>query len=445
MAALSDSERRFPPVVQGWWAVGVFSLAAVLSYTDRQILTLLVDPLRADLHISDTELSVLQGAAFAVLYACVGLPLGRIADVVPRKALLLLAVTVWSIGTAACGFAGSFWQLFAARILVGIGEAAFAPAAMSLIADYFPPERRATAVGIFFTGMAIGGGGAVSIGGGLLEAAQHGVFGALPLVGALAPWRIVLIVAGGAGIAIALLFASLREPVQRAFSLRDLSTRLALSETMGPFLKRVPLLLPLYAAMALCSMVDYAMLSWAPALLSRTFAYSPLEVGASLGTIAISASLIGTPAGGYITDWCTRRWGASARPRLMFAIVVFGIFGAPMGVLATGTQTLIAAACWISVSAVLGVVSIVATLDLLPIESRGLATATIAFSNTIFGLGLGPTLVALATDHLYGSPAAVGLAITTVVTPLILLACIFYFFAWQRWDRMIAPMAWNPA
>jgi predicted MFS family arabinose efflux permease len=118
MAAASDSDRRFPPSFEGWWAVGVFAIAAVLSYTDRQILALLVDPLRADLGISDTQLSILQGAAFAVLYSCVGLPLGRIADIVPRKAQLLVAVTLWSLGTAACGLSGSFWELFAARLLV---------------------------------------------------------------------------------------------------------------------------------------------------------------------------------------------------------------------------------------------------------------------------------------------------------------------------------------
>ncbi|HEX2589853.1 MAG TPA: MFS transporter [Rhizomicrobium sp.] len=445
MAAAYDSDRRTTSSFQGWWAVGVFSVAAVLSYTDRQILTLLVDPLRADLRISDTQLSILQGAAFAVLYSCIGLPLGRIADIVPRKAQLLTAVIIWSLGTALCGLAHSFGELFAARLLVGVGEAAFAPAAMSLIADYFPADRRATATGVFFTGMAIGAGGAVAIGGALLDAAQHGVFASLPFIGALAPWRIVLMLAGLAGVVIAVLFATLHDPITRTRSLRELRSRLAIRETVAPFLKRLPLLFPLYAAMALCSTVDYAMLSWAPSLLSRNFAFTPLQVGASLGTIAIVASIVGTPAGGILTDWCTKRWGSTARPRLMLGIVVFGILGAPMGVLATGTQILIAAACWILVSAVLGIVSIATTLDLLPIESRGLATSTIAFSNTIVGLGLGPTLVALTTDHIYGSPAAVGLAITTVITPLILLACLFYYFAMQRWDRMTAMMAWTPA
>lgn len=445
MAEISDSERQFPRAMQGWYAVGIFCVAAVLSYTDRQILSLLVDPLRADLHVSDTQLSILQGAAFAVLYSCVGLPLGRMADVIRRKALLLAAVTVWSTGTAACGLAESFWQLFAARLLVGIGEAAFAPAAMSLIADYFPSDRRATAIGVFFTGIVIGAGSAIAIGGGLLEFAQRGAFASIPVLGTLAPWRVVLVLAGLAGLVVLLLLTTLREPVVRNVSFRDLRQHLAFAETLKPFARRLPLLFPLYAAMALCAIVDYGVLSWTPAMLSRQFGYSPLAIGATFGAIAIVAGIIGTPAGGYITDWCTRRWGAQARPKLAFAIALFGIFGAPIGLAATSGQALAAVTCWVFVSSVLGIVSIATVLDLLPTESRGFATSTIAFSNTIIGLGLGPTLVALATDHIFGSANAVGLAITAVAAPAILLACAFYYLAVQRWDRMVASLSWNPA
>jgi MFS family permease len=439
----TDAARPFPSATSGWWAVAVFSLAAILSYTDRQILSLLVDPLRADLGLSDTQVSIVQGAAFAVLYAFAGLPLGRIADIVPRRALLCIAATVWSLGTILCGLAESFGALFAARLLVGVGEAAFAPAAISLIADYFPPERRATATGVFFTGIVIGAGSALAIGGALLAAAQHGSFAGLPLVGTLAPWRLVLVLAGLAGIAVVLLFLTLREPVARTFTWSGLRQHLAPGETVAPFRQRLPLLFPLYAAMALCAIVDYAILSWAPALLSRKFGMTPLEVGAVLGTIVIVTGVIGTPAGGYLTDWCTARFGDTARPKLALAIAVFGVLGAPVGILGSATQTLIAATCWILVSSVLGIVSIATVLDLLPRESRGLATATIAFSNTITGLGLGPTLVALASDHLYAGPASLGPALTTVVLPAILLACLFYFLALQRWDRM--SFAWKPA
>src|SRR6185312_13703056 len=189
----------YPRPSTAWWSVALLTFAAVLSYTDRLILTILVDPIRASLHLTDTQLSVLQGAAFAVIYSFIGLPLGRIADLVPRRALLVLAIALWSAGTAACGFARSFEGLLGARLVVGIGEAALAPAAISLIGEYFPPDRRGTAMGVFLGGIVIGAGAAIGIGGGLLELAQAKLLHGLPLIGALAPWRIVLLVAGIAG------------------------------------------------------------------------------------------------------------------------------------------------------------------------------------------------------------------------------------------------------
>ncbi len=133
--------------------MALFGIAAVLSYTDRQILALLVDPIRGDLGISDVQISVLQGAAFAVLYSFIGLPLGRIADLVPRRALLTFAVAMWSLGTILCGLAHSFAALFAARLLVGVGEAAL----YRDVADQrlFPTlQTHALPTGVFFTGNA---------------------------------------------------------------------------------------------------------------------------------------------------------------------------------------------------------------------------------------------------------------------------------------------------
>ncbi|HWA30946.1 MAG TPA: MFS transporter, partial [Rhizomicrobium sp.] len=276
MPPADDSIERYPPAFRGWWAVVLFGIAAILSYTDRQILSLLVDPIRGDLHISDVQVSVLQGAAFAVLYSFIGLPLGRIADLVARRALLLFAVVTWSFGTILCGLAHSFAGLFAARLLVGVGEAALAPAAMSLIGDYFPPSSRALPTGVFFTGMVIGGGSAIAIGGFLLSAAQHALFAQVPFIGGLAPWRTVLAVLGVAGLALSLFFFTIREPGSRRVTLADIRARLlSTGDVAGAFRAQWKLLLPLYGAMAIGSIVDYAIMSWAPTLLVRRFALTP--------------------------------------------------------------------------------------------------------------------------------------------------------------------------
>jgi MFS family permease len=430
MQPADDSIRRYPPAFQGWWAVTVFAIAAVLSYTDRQILGLLVDPIRGDLHISDTEISILQGAAFAVLYSFVGLPLGRIADLVPRRALLVFAVVMWSFGTIVCGYANSFAALFGARLLVGIGEAALAPAAMSLIADFFPPTARATPTGVFLTGMVIGGGAAVGIGGALLSAAEHAMFAHVPAVGVLAPWREVLVVLGIVGLAVALLMLTLRDPNARSVTWQEARSRmLAFGDVAHAVRSQYATLLPLYAAMAIGSIIDYAIISWSPALLSRNFGYSAAEIGAGLGLVSIIAGLLGTPGGGWLADWVANRYGSSARIRLCEFTMIVGFAAAPIGFVGNATAVLVCAFVWILVSSFVGTIGIATTLDLLPDESRGLGTSIIAFCNTIVGLGTGPTLVALASDYIYKSPNSIGLAMSTVFAPCVLASCILFYMA----------------
>jgi MFS family permease len=438
--AKAGDESRYPRPTRAWWGVGLFTLGAILSYTDRQILSILVDPIRASLQLTDTQLSLLQGAAFAVIYSFIGLPLGRVADLVPRKALLVLAIALWSAGTAACGFAHSFGGLLGARLLVGVGEAALAPAAISLIGEYFPPDRRGTAMGIFLGGIVVGAGAAIGIGGGLLQLAEAAPLRVLPLLGAAAPWRIVLLLAGLAGFVMCAAMLTLHEPAGRSFSPGNLRARLfGVGEIARAFRSHAGVLVPLYGALAFWSIVDNALLSWTPALLMRRFAWSPGEVGARLGTIAIIAGLVGTPAGGLISDRVTARWGIRARFPLLVIVAVSGVLGIPVGLLGTAGEALASACCWIFVSSALGTIAIATILDILPQESRGFGTSTIAFNNIIVGLGLGPTLVALVTDRIFHDSQAVGYAMSCIIAPSVLMAILLYAVAMLRAGHLRTP------
>ena len=203
----------YPSRSRAWTVVAILLATAVLSYTDRQVLSLLVDPIRHDMGISDTQISLLLGSAFAVIYGIAGIPLGYLADRISRRNLIFCGVSIWSLGTIACGFSQNFGEIFASRILVGLGEAALSPAAISLISDYFPPSRRGTAVGFFLSGIAMGSGVAILIGGGVLHAIELGTLAATPLAG-YAPWRMVLLVIGGPGLLWALVILLIREPVR---------------------------------------------------------------------------------------------------------------------------------------------------------------------------------------------------------------------------------------
>lgn len=434
------AESAYPRPGAAWWSVAVLTFGAVLSYTDRLILTILVDPIRASLHLTDTQLSVVQGAAFAVIYSCIGLPLGRIADLVPRKALLVLAIALWSAGTAACGLAHSFGALLAARFVVGVGEAALAPAGNSLIGDYFPPDRRGMAMGVFITGIVLGVGAATAIGGGLLQLAEGSSLRALPVIGAMAPWRIVLVLAGVAGFLMIAVMPTVHERAGRSFSPGLLRARLLeLGEIGRAFRSHAGVLVPLYGALAFWCIVDNALLSWAPALLMRRFAWSPGEVGARLGAIIVLTGIIGTPAGGLICDRVTARWGLRARFPLLLIVAVGGILGIPVGVLGTSAGALASTGCWVVLSSAMGTIAIVTMLDILPQESRGFVTSTIAFNNILLGYSLGPTLVALVTDHVFHDSRAVGYAMSCIIAPSVLMAILLYAVALTRASHFRPP------
>jgi len=170
-----------PPMA--WYAVGILTVAYTFSYIDRQILSLMVGPIRADLGISDSAFSLLHGLAFAVFYTLLGVPIGRLADRRNRRNIIALGVAFWSLATVCCGLARSFWQLFAARVAVGVGEAALSPAAYSMLADLFPKEKLGRAIGIYSSGVFVGIGLSFIIGGMLIATieAMGGI--TLPVVG----------------------------------------------------------------------------------------------------------------------------------------------------------------------------------------------------------------------------------------------------------------------
>jgi MFS family permease len=407
--------------------MAVFFAAAILYYTDRFILNLLVDPIRADLHISDTQISLLQGAAFALVYAFAGLPFGRLADVLPRRAVIMAGVVTWSVATVACGFAHSFGQLFVARIGVGIGEAALAPAAVSMIGDYFPPQRRGAAIGVFLTGMSIGSGMAIVVGGGLLQAADAGLLRSLPVIGAMAPWRAVLVLLGLPGLAIVGLLFSIREP-QRRDRASATGAALPLKTVIGEFVRLRRVLAPLYLALALSSAGDIALQAWTPALLSRRFGFSPGHIGGTLGLVAIVTGVTGSVFGGVVSDQMAKRGGPRARVLLALAACLLGVGGAAVGLAANGFQVIALYTVWMLMITVSETIAITLVQEVAPNEMRGVAASVVSFGNILIGFSLGTTLTAVFTDDVYRNPLSVGLSITSVAAPAGILAI---FMLWR--------------
>jgi len=405
----------YPPRGYAWTVVAILVATAILSYTDRQVLSLLVDPIRADLGISDTQVSLLLGTAFAVVYGVAGIPLGYLADRTSRRNLIFCGVLVWTLGTLACGFSQSFGQLFAGRLVVGLGEAVLSPAAISLISDYFPPSRRGTAVACFLSGIAMGIGAAILIGGGVLHFVQLGALAGTPLA-TQAPWRLVLLLIGAPGLLWALVILAIREPVRRT---ADEPVRRAADEPVAstPAIQaggwsRV---IPIYAVVMIASLVDNAVGAWAPTLLTREFHMDRAQVGMELGIMLTAAFGGGVLVGGWLADRAGVSGGWS---RKLLVCLVAGALILPVAAsinAAHVTLVLLSIPVYFALSGVVTACGFSAILDVVPNRSRGLAMSISFFLNVAVGGAVGPTAVALASEHVFGSEAGLGPAISVTV------------------------------
>ena len=406
----------YPARGYAWMVVAILIGTAILSYTDRQVLSLLVDPVRRDLGISDTQVSLLLGTAFAVVYGIAGIPFGWLADRTSRRNLIFGGVVVWSLGTIACGYAHGFRALFAARILVGLGESVLSPAAISLISDYFPPSRRGFAVGCFLSGIAIGSGASILIGGGVLQLVDAGVLAGTALA-TVAPWRLVLLLLGAPGFAWALMILLIREPVRRAADA-------AVAHRDAPAAGRATLLAvaPIYLVVATASLVDNAVGAWAPTLIIRNFGRDAAAVGLQLGFLLT----IGFGGGVLLGGWAADKVGSDGRwLRKLFVCLVASLLILPLSLAINSAQygvVMAAVPLYFALSGAVTACGFSAILDAVPNGQRGLAMAASFFLNVAVGAGVGPTSVALASAHIFGEAAGLGPAIASVAAGGFLLA-----------------------
>jgi MFS family permease len=397
---------------------------AVLSYTDRQVLSLLVDPIRGDMGISDTQISLLLGTAFAVIYGIAGIPLGFLADRISRRNLIFAGVSVWSLGTIACGFSHNFGEIFASRIVVGLGEAALSPAAISLISDYFPPSRRGTAVGLFLSGIAMGSGVAILIGGGIMHAIELGALASTPMA-TYAPWRMVLLVIGGPGLLWALAILLIREPVRHTTEGESASAGVA---NHGSTWRNTPWarVVPVYIVLAAASFVDNAVGAWAPTLLIRDFSKDPAQIGVELGLLLTVGFGGGVVIGGALADRAGARGGW---PRKLRVCLYSGLLILPVSLLMnspTFSFVLAGVPLYFALSGIVTAVGFSAILDAVPNRSRGLAMSMSFFLNVALGAGLGPTAVAVAGAHIFAAKAGLGppIVLTVAAGYLVVLAAV---------------------
>lgn len=409
------SHRSYPYVV-----VVIFLITYMLSYIDRMVLSLIVDEVKGDLNLTEVQVSILMGFAFASFYIIAGLPLGRLADSTSRVRLIIAGLLVWTMATIACGFAGSFWQLFIARAFVGIGEAALSPAVYSLLPDYFRRERVGFALALFACGTTFGGGLGMMSAGYIMEHHAQGNF-ALPFLPDLAVWQVTFITVALPGFIMApLIWLVVREPARIGSGAKPkgATTR----EVFSYIAEHRKAVVPITLGLATHGIVIYAYGVWGPAYFMRVHGMTPGEVGAILGTLFLVMGTIGSLGSGYIHDRMLASGKLDASMRLAFWAVVSAIPAILPAYLITDRTTAIAFYA-IGVMFAKSILPVQPAMlrALFPGRMRGQATGIYIAVVTIFGLGVGPTVIAFITEHVFGGTDDTGrsLAVVSVTAALI--------------------------
>ena len=418
----------------GWYAVAVLILVYTLSSVDRSILTLLVKPIKASLNITDTQISLLHGFAFAIFYTLLGVPIGRMADRGHRVRLIAVGVALWSLTTGLAGMARNFTQLFIARVGVGVGEATLGPAAYSLLSDYFKGAILTRVLSLYTSAMYIGIGLASIIGGTLIASVPALE---LPIVGHLEPWQSVFLLVGFPGLLFALLMLSVREPARTGLA------RGALAGQSIPIREVVRFLIERRAAYGFLTsgLAAYAMLwsgvsAWMPTFFSRSFGWTSAVVGLRFGLLVLIFGTLGIVSGGALSGWLRRRGRVDANLRLC---MLSALLAWPLGMLAPQIESQVLCmavfALFVFAAAMPWGCAAAAIQEITPNQMRGQVTALYFLAVNMAGIGFGSTVVALITDRVFHNELALRHSLSVVAAIAAPLAIILLAFARRPYMR----------
>ncbi len=404
----TDEDGAWPNPVYSWYVVGVLMLAYTNSFIDRQILSLLIEPIRASLDISDTQVSLLAGLAFSIFYTLMGVPIARLADERNRKVIIATGVACWSAMTALCGITHSFWQLFLARVGVGVGEATLSPAAFSIMADYFPKHKLARAFSVYSMGVYFGAGLALIIGGIVVRMVSTAGSVELPVIGKVLPWQLTFFCVGLLGLPIFLLVLTIREPVRRGLKAAGVPKEGNASSlpVLLAFLRlnRATVILH-FLAFSAVGIGIVGFMTWTPTLFIRTWGWEASSIGLAYGAIMFTLGTAGVYTGGFVADWLERRGHKDATLR---AALYAGILSIPCAIatplLPTGELALVGLGVTSFLLAFPQGLPAAALQVVTPNPLRAQMTALYFLVGNLIALGFGPTLVALVTDYGFGDP-----------------------------------------
>lgn len=392
----------FPPAKEGWYAVSVLALVTTFALLDQGIIGLLIQQIKTDFSLTDTEAGMLLGPAFVIFYALLGLPLSRFVDRSKRTVIMSIGIFVWSLATAVCGLASNFISLFLSRIMVGAGEAINGPATYSIISDYFPRDKLPRAIAAMQIGSVAGGGLSMVIGGAMIWIIANVGSPNLPFVGELRPWQVVFIVIGLPGLLVSMLMLTVKEPPRQG--LRMKRPNVSAREAYGYLLTHFALFGPMFIGLTLGSL-DGGGRAWGAAFFERTYGWAPPQYGLTVGILSLVLMLLGLYVGIRWVEAMQRSGHEDAPMRitiycrliaLPFALAMPLMPNPWLALACSGMGMLTLGMSGPSLNAVLQIVT--------PNEIRGQVTALYLFIFFVVGSGLSPLVTGMVTDYVFTSP-----------------------------------------
>lgn len=410
-----------PSVRRQWWLVTALTILTLLSSVDRHVISLLVGDIQASLHLSDTQISLLLGFAFAISYTLASIPAGYLADALPRRLVVAGAVILWSIMTMLCGFSGNYWQLFAARAGVGIGEGSLVPAALSLVRDGVDPIRRGRAITVVTAGPLAGTGLAVVLGGLLVTAIEH--FGSsIPMISQIPPWQVTLGAIGLLGLPLVLLVLTIYEP-SRAPRARGGADNGGLLKGYAAAFAHIrangAVFFPLLVLSVFNGLLAGAFGAWMPSILRRSFHLTSGQIALGFGGLMIVAVPTGLFVAGSLMDRArhrSSRIGTALAGLIGMSFITVAATLAPLMPTTTLVWPVFALQLLMSGIPVAAVQLTIA--DNTPSHLVGKVIAVNVLALGVFGQSSGPTIAAMSGAHFFSGADALayGLSLTAAVS-----------------------------
>jgi MFS family permease len=410
-----------------WYAVSVFALALMFLFLDRGIITLLVEPIKHDLELTDLEVSYVLGFAVIVFNAVVAIPASRFVDIWPRNIIITAGIAVWSMFTALCGFAQTFWQLFIFRMGIGVGEIVHGPATYSMMADFFPREKLPRAIAVLQIGFIAGLGVSLLLGAFAIQALLG--IDNVPIPGTgivLRNWQLVFIMVGAPGVFVVALMATVPEPPRRGRIVK-LRKPMPLRHVIRYLVTHWRLYAPQFGALAIAAIESSGTRAWQPVFFQRTYGWSAQKTGLILGI----AFIVAAPFGLWAATWLTEKF-AKTRDDANLRVVAIAYTLSPVFAIAGPLMPnpWLAVVC-ASLALLIGIGGAVpqnaALQSVTPNEMRGQVTALYLFVFAVIGMGIGPSFIAFFTNYIIGNEMLVRYALSVSAVVMMPIA------AWIMW------------